>query len=632
MTKAQEIANSILVCCGGASNISDVNVCTTRIRIVVKNNKTIDIDKLKKNQEITSVINVLDQIQIVIGSLVHDVYAELNALLGSTSKPKKVPKKIEKHNLLSKLLLLVIEVYTPTLGIICAAGILHAITSLGLAFNIFTTDNIVYKLLNLSSDAVFIFFPALIAYTSAKIFLCNPIVPITIALTLMYGRYINFDIEIIRLFNILDINITPFNGFSTFSISAFSIIVTTYLNSIIEKFLRKNIKFFNYEFFYPLCSFIIMVPISFVLIGEVFAFISNICTDTIQHIYNLSPAITSATLGGIWQILVSLGIHWILIPSLFESFFTNHYDVFQPIMAIAVCSQSGVCLAILLNIKGEKRNFSAFFVSLFGISEPALFGYNLKYKRNFFTGCLIAAIFSFVASFFSPKYYALGLVSFSSLTRAISVNGFDPTFTALFLCSVSAITLSFIITYIQMKLIIKSKNNHLLDKNKTIKNFEETGDTNLNSGALQIGMPITGELINLSDIKDPIFSTFVLGDGIGIIPEENIVYAPCDGIVATDFESKHAIGILHDKTEVFIHVGIDTVKLGGKYFNMLVKKDQKIKMGEPLLSFDIDAIKNEGYDTSTVLIITNMGKFKTIKNASNINQTTQKGQIVLQLS
>ena len=383
----------------------------------------------------------------------------------------------------------------------------------------------------------------------------------------------------------------------TYTSSVLPPLILVALLSKLEKFLNKHLPELIKSLFTPLICLAALVPLTIVVIGPLIQWLSNGVAAGYNLLYQMAPPIAGAVVGGVWQVIVIFGIHWGMVPIVIANFAQNGQDTLQIFIQIAVISQMAAAFGVFLKAKDKQLRtdaLSAGITGIFGITEPAIYGITLPRKKPFIYGCIWAAIGSAIAAILgATQYVYAGLPGLISVVNSISVEN-PGSFPA---CATgAAVTITGTIGSILLfGCQQKQKENAV---------HSILGQT--------VFSPLTGELKSLKDVNDPTFSEEILGKGIAILPKEGIVYAPFDGVVSALFDTKHAIGLTDDQgMELLIHVGLETVNLGGTHFEVHISQGDLVKKGDPLITFDLQEIQKT-HDVITPVLITNADDFSEI--------------------
>ncbi|SJN59876.1 PTS system beta-glucoside-specific EIIBCA component [Vibrio ruber DSM 16370] len=599
----KELAANILQEVGGESNVASLVHCATRLRF-----KIVDINKVNMNalNEIDGVITAIDsagQIQVVIGNRVSDVYMEFGSISSILSENKKTNTNDDTTgNILEKLVDIVSSIFTPLLGAMAASGVLKGVLSILTALDLLSRTQNEYIILSAASDSIFYFLPVLLAITSSRKFGANTFVSVSIAGAMIYPtiQALYESGQDVAFFGI-PVILMKYTG------SVLPIILCIWVTSYLEKNLKDLFHDSIRNIVTPFLLVTIMVPLALMCIGPVSVTVSTAVADIFVTIYKFNPIIAGALFAAFWQIFVIFGIHWGFVTLFINDLSILGRSYLKAATGPAVFSQSGALLAVMVRTKDEKMKAlagAAFITSLFGITEPGVYGVTLKLKKPFICAVIAAGCGGAIVGYAQSSAISMGMTSL--LTVPIF---YGPGFTGFILGCLIAFVVSFILT-----LIVGFQNTAKeqpegsaptnLAKNELPK---VVGDKILVADKM-MSLPIKGEVIALESVDDKVFSSGAVGDGIAIIPAEGRVYAPTSGIIAHTYNSGHAIGLLSDTgAEILIHVGIDTIQLQGKYFTMHVKEGDRVVEGQLLIEFDKDSIVNAGYQVVTPFVITNIG-------------------------
>ena len=393
------------------------------------------------------------------------------------------------------------------------------------------------------------------------------------------------------------------------------VILAVYFASKCEKLFNKIVPDLVKFFFVPMLTLLVSLPIAFVIIGPIATFGSTIISEVVFTVRDFSPLLAGAIVGFTWQILVIFGLHWGFIPVYINNIMTMGYDnVMMPFFACTFAT-SAVVLAIFFKTKDRKIKEMAlpnFISGVFGVTEPAIYGILVPLKKPFIISCITGGIGGAFYGFFNLRKFMAGGMGIFELPAMIEPDGGMGNL----IVAVAGIAISMIVAFVLTMIFYK-------DKEVVEENVEVVGkvDKKVEDNALKtvsIASPIKGEAIKLEDIEDAAFATGVLGQGLAINPIEGKVVAPIDGEVTTLFPSLHAIGITSNEgVEILIHVGLDTVQLGGKGFEAHIKQGDRVVKGQNLLSFDMNFIKESGYSVVTPVVVTNYGDYCDIVATEN---------------
>ncbi|KOA73972.1 PTS beta-glucoside transporter subunit IIABC, partial [Bacillus stratosphericus] len=381
----------------------------------------------------------------------------------------------------------------------------------------------------------------------------------------------------------------------------------------VEKFLNKRIHEVVKPLFVPFLCMVVMVPLTILLIGP----LSTAGANGIANGYNILaenvPALAGAIIGGFWQVLVIFGVHWGITPMVLANFEQYGRDSFQAYQTIAVIAQVGAVLGVILkarNRETRKVGVSAGITGLFGITEPAIYGVTLRFKKPFIFGCISGAVGAIVASFFTPYYFA-----YAGLPGPLTiVNGISADYPTSIIGILIGVAIALILPVVLIQLFGYGEDTVDQPAGETPVKDQggETTQASMNNEEM-ITAPLTGKVLSLSEVPDAVFSSGAMGKGFAIHPTDNKLFAPFDGSVVMLAPTKHAIGLRSEfGVELLVHVGIDTVSLDGSAFTLNIKEGDKVKKGDLLMTFDQEAIESKGLQTITPVILTNTQAYEDV--------------------
>ena len=597
-----KLAHDIIHEVGGAQNIVNATRCATRFRLVLKETPAGAKEKIAEMPGVITVVENNGQFHVVIGTHVGDVYAAAAEILHLDENAEEVEQP--KQSVVNRIIATMSAVFAPFVYILAAAGLLQgALILITMAAPNFTNTG-TYEVLSFMSWTPFTFLPIFIAVTASKHFKCNTFIAILCCCALVNPSWAEMasriaDGETIRF---LGIKLSETTYTSTVLPPLFLVWLLSYLERFIEKKLPDTFK----ALLTPMICFIIMVPATILVLGPVSAVTANGIAKGYNFLAATAPALAGAIIGGLWQVVVIFGVHWGITPVNLANFAMNGHDTFQAFQTIAVVAQVAAAFGVF--IKSRNKEFknmalSAGLTGLFGITEPTIYGVTLRLKKPFICGCVGGAIGAVVMSFFHSAYYAYaGLPGPLTIVNAISKDAPMSFPGEVIGCAVAAVIAIVLIQVIGFE--------DPASKTESAVTGQISGTAN---AVKTVASPLVGQVIPLSEVNDPVFASEAMGKGCAVIPTEGKVYAPFDGTIVGLLDSHHAVGIESENgIEILIHVGMDTVKLNGKHFTCHIEDGQHVKCGQLLLEFDIDAIKKEGYEVVTPIVITNSDEFTEI--------------------
>lgn len=583
----RSLAKNIIANIGGEKNVSNVYHCATRLRFTLKDDSAANKEAIEKLEGVITVVESGGMFQVVIGNSVNDVYKALGEFVKIDSQ-ETVKGDTKKENIFNSFINMIAGVFAPTLGVLSGTGLIKGLLALLSTLNVISVESGTYLVLNAAADSFFYFLPIFLAYTSAKKFKTDSFTAMAIAGALVYPTIVQaFTDGMAVTFMGLPVILAKYT--STVIPIIIAVWVLSYVEKIFKKILHDSVK----NLLTPFFCILILVPVTLMVVGPISDYASQLIANGYTAVYSLSPLVSGAVIGGLWQVLVMFGLHWGMVPVMTNNLSYYGRDTVGPACFMAVAAQAGAVLGVLLKTKKVKMrslSLSAFISALFGITEPAVYGITLKYKRPFFIACSVGAVFGAVVGAVGAGAIAIGPRSI--LTFPIYIGkGFPILVASYFLAIVVSCGLTYMFGY---------------------KDEEEKQIVSQNS--ISLSNLVHGKIIDLVSVKDATFSSGALGNGFAVIPSDGVVTSPIKGKVTTVFPTKHAVGILSDEgAEVLIHIGIDTVNLNGKYFETLIQAGDQVDVGDHLVRFDNDEMKKEGYDTTVILVVTNSTEFKDIR-------------------
>ena len=635
-----KIALQILDGVGGKENVSGLTHCFTRLRFVLKDESKASTDKVSSIEGVIQVVEASGQFQVVLGNKVEAIYDEIMPLLGTTETENDEQDK--KVGIGTKILNVVTAIFTPTIPAIAASGMLKGILAVAalIGLNVYHVDIKTfntYIILNAASDALFYFMPVILARSAAKVFKTNEYIAMTLGATLCYPTLVELMTgnKAVTLFGI---GITKANYVS----SVVPIIIAVFVLAYVEKFVKKIMPDVLKIIMVPTLSLLIMVPATLMIFGPIGIYIGNAVNWAYHYIMNLSPILLGAFVGGIWCVLVIFGAHRAIIPIGINDVAKTGRQNLLAFAGAANFSQAGAALGVFLKTKNKNLKTvaaSATVTALFGITEPAIYGANLRLKKPMvyavISGALGGALMGWGGS------YGNAFANQGVLTIPVYASAGTKAFICYILGCLIAFGGACILTVILGFNDLPS--DDLVEKNSSKtdqiednqgENPAKTIDEDLvaDDCDLSVNSPVEGKTIPLTQVSDEVFASGVLGKGIAVQPTSGKILAPADATVSMIYPTLHAVGLILDSgIEMMIHIGIDTVKLNGKYFEKHVQDGDHVKKGQLLVSFDMQKIEQAGYDLTTTVVVTNSKNYEAI-GSTNKNNVTNNDQLLYLLS
>ena len=591
----------------GEQNIVSAAHCATRLRLVLRESPPAEVTK--RISELPAVIQVLErggQYQIVIGVHAKDVYEELVKLLHLDQSAQPA----QKQGILARVIATMSAVFAPFVYILAAAGLVQGALILLAQWIPAFPDTGTYAVLSFISWTPFTFLPAMIAVTASKHFKCNTFIALWCCLALVNADWGALAARIaggetIR-FLIFPMAQTTYT--STVLPPLFLVLVLSYLERFLDRRLPDVLKAIGTPF---LCA-VIMVPLTILVIGPLSDAAANGIAVAYNQLARTVPMVAGALVGGIWEIFVIFGVHWGVTPMNIANFNANGRDTFQAFQTCAVVAQAAACFGVVLKTRRREMRrvaFSAGLTGIFGITEPAIYGVTLPLKKPFICGCVGGAVGAIVLSLFDTMYYVYaGLPGLLTTVNAISAQN-PMSFPGMLLGTLATI----VVTIALVQVVGCGESPGSGDAADAAPSGPASAPASGEAGEVTVCSPLSGTVVPLSQVKDPTFAQGILGEGAAVQPREGKLYAPFDGTVLSIADSRHAIHLLGpNQVELLIHIGLDTVELGGAGYTAKVKEGDRIRTGDLLVEFDLEEIRRK-YDPITPVLVTNAEDFAAVE-------------------
>lgn len=613
-----ELASDIVTHVGGEQNVKSLKHCVTRLRFALKDESKAETDYLKNLDGVVTVVSSGGQYQVVIGNQVADVY---DAILRVTDIAR-VRRRGEADgengtsgmNLFDRFVDIVSGIFQPVLGVLCAAGILKGLTAVTVVFGLDQKSGL-YLILNTAGDGMFQYLPLFLAITAARHFKLDSFTGLALGCAMVYPTLAT---SIKSSTNFLGIPVMlPAGGYYQ---TVVPIILAVWFAAIIQKQMKKIMPDMIKMFAVPLMTLLICVPVSLLAIGPVANGLSAAVGYAFTSVYRFSPVLYGTLLGGFWQVLVMFGLHWGLVPLALIDFAQKGCST-SLVAATAVCfAQTGALAAIMFRskeVKVKQVGFPALISSVFGITEPAIYGLTLPMRLPFVMTCVAGAVQGAYCGLTDITGYTMGgmgVFAFPSFANTAThsmkcVLDFG-------IASLIALVMGFVLT-----IIVKIPTLYEKDLSRS----EKSAETHKKVSDEIVSAPVSGRSIPLEEVKDEVFASGSMGKGGAIIPEEGLIKSPVSGKVSSVFPTRHSIMLSSDKgADILIHIGINTVNRCGKGFESLVCEGQHVDKGQSLTKFDLNELQNAGYDMTTSIIITNSDDYKGVELALGDIVTGQK--------
>ncbi len=616
MKKYEDLAKAIVKNVGGDENVISLAHCITRLRFKLRDESKANTGVLKNMEGVVTVVKSGGQYQVVIGNAVGDVYDTVletsniqgSAPVGGDDEPDK------DMSLIDRFIDLISGIFTPVLSVLIATGMIKGFTALLTSTAIVDPKGGTAQMLNILGDMFFYFLPIFLGLTAARKFKMNEFTGMAVGAALVYPSvaaimkgdtlYTMFQGTIFSSaihMEFLGLPVILMN----YASSVIPIIVALWFGSKVERGIARIMPTMLKNFLTPFFTILIVIPLTFLVIGPIATWAGQLVGAAAMGIYNISPVIAGIFIGAFWQVFVMFGLHWGLVPIMINNVMVNGVDPLVVTYFGCSFAQIGVVLGIFLRTHDAKLksiSLPAFVAGIFGVTEPCIYGVTLPRKKYFVISCIGGAIGGGLMAFLSVKLFMFGGLGIFGYPTFI-----DPKTGELagMYGGMIASAVSFVFGLAVTAVIYRDEKTENLAVST-----EEDGKVVERE---ILDSPLTGTMVALEDVPDEAFSSGVMGKGVAINPTEGRVVAPADCTIATMFPTGHAMGLITEKgAELLIHVGMDTVKLEGKYFTVKVKQGEHVKKGQVLVEFDIEKIKAAGYSVITPVIVTNHAQYMDI--------------------
>jgi len=611
------LAKKILEKVGGEGNVSSVMHCMTRLRFNLKDESLVNDEQVKKIKGVMGIMKKGGQYQIIIGNDVDKCYKELLTLGKFSAEKSSTSNKSNKtkQNILSSLLDVISSCMAPIIPAIMGAGMIKVVVVLLTLSGVLSDKSQTYTLLNTIGDAAFYFLPVLIAVSAARKFNTNEYLALAVVTVMVHPNFIAL-VTAGKPISFIGLPVTA----ATYTYSVIPVIIICWVMSYIEKFADRITPTFVKSFLKPMIILLIAAPIALIVVGPIGAIIGKGLSTGMYLIYSKAGWAAVILLSAFMPLIVMTGMHWALVPTTISNLANPGYDGLLLVAMLASnLAQGASCIAVSLKTKNKnlKQVAGASGVSAIigGITEPAMYGVTLRLKRPMIACIIAGGVAGIYSGLTGLKAYVFATPALASIAQFISKTDSSNLINALITAAISVVV-AFVATWIigfDDSIYEEDEddldNSLINEENSTLIN--KPYDASIVRSLIL--SPIEGKTVSLSQVNDATFSGGIMGKGVAIIPSKGRVVSPVNAVVTALFNTKHAIGLTsEDGTEILIHIGLDTVKLEGKYFTAYVKKDDNVKVGDLLIEFDINAIKDAGYDVITPVIVTNTDQYKDI--------------------
>lgn len=609
--KTEDLAKEIIANIG-QDNITYATHCATRLRFNVKDESQVNLKALDRLEGVLRAQFNSGQLQIIIGAKVKIVFDAVSERLDLENSDIEVKSVKQKKNVISRVVETIAGIFGPVIPVLIGCGMVKSVLAILTTTKLLETTSGAYVTFNLISDLIFYFFPFFLAVSAAKKFKTNEYLAIALAGAYMYPTIMEGAAKA------AETGVTSLSFFGlplllvNYKSTIIPIIISVWVMSYVYRFVDKRIPDMFKILFVPMLVLFIMVPLGLIAFGPIGTYFGKGVAEIVTYLYTVNGVIGSFLFGTFRPILIIFGMHYAITPINSQLIAEYGYSVISPANLTGNLAQAGACLGVFFLLKHKASKSSALssgVTALFGITEPAIFGFNLKYKRPFICAMLAGGIGAAYINFWGGGATALILPGILALPTYIADS---------YIHIIIGITIS--ITLAMGAVLIWGIEEDIPATANTASGTPSTPVSPVTSatarpaGPLMICSPINGTIKDITAIDDPIFA---LGSGAAVESVDGKVYAPFNGKVVSLFPTRHAIGLMSDEgVEMLVHVGINTVKLKGKHFTAHVQQDQIIRQGDVLLEYDVEAIRAAGYDTVVPVIISNTFDYQGVEQVA----------------
>lgn len=567
---------------GGKENITKLIHCSTRLRFSLVDYDKANLDALKQVDGVLGAVIASGQCQVIIGNAVVEMFDAINAQLGSLDG--NATAAVPKQKWYQVFLDFLVGIFQPLVPAIAGAGVLKSLLILFSSVGWMSVTSPTYQIFSFIGSAPLYFLPLLVAVTTAQKLNVNVLVSLSIVSVLVYPDMVTLLGKGTKLFGVGVTNIT-------YSSQVFPAILAVLLYAVLEKYVTKYCPKPVRIFLVPLICMAITVPATLLVLGPIGYTIGTVISTVILFLFKHLGWLATGLLAAILPLMVATGMHKAMLPYAVATMTSTGKELlYLPASLAHNISESGVCFGVAVRTKDEKTRataISAGISALFGITEPSLYGLTLQHKRALIPVMISSGITGAIIGMMGIKAFALVGPGVASMTMYVDKSN-SMNFVYAWIALAIALVLSFVLALIIWKDDVSEE---------TAKDEKDV--------EVELESPVNGEVIPLSEVNDSVFSSGVLGEGIAVKPKDGVLFAPAKAEVIMTYETGHAVGLRTENgAEVLIHIGLDTVKLKGKYFDVKIKEGQEVDPGETLIEFDLDKIVEAGFDPTVIMVVT----------------------------
>lgn len=599
----KKIAAEILKLVGGEKNVASVTNCMTRLRFKLVDAKKADVEAIKKIKGVQGVVTKNGQFQVVIGTEVSNVCEEIKKLgqFGENAPAENGEKKGFAAMFFGTLT----DIFQPIIPALAGSGMIKALLALLVALKLIDTGSQTYQIFYAFGDALFSFLPFILAYSAAKRFKCNPYIAAVLAGVLLHSSFTGLNTgDPVRLFGFIPVTMVSYAG------SVVPILLIVWVQSYIERFANKISPKAVKIFLAPMITIIVTGIIGVVVAGPLGNLVGQVIAVGFNWLNDYAGWVIPFLMGTFCPFFVMTGMHYCFAPIQTIQYATLGYGtILGPGMLASNIAQGTASLVVGFKSKNKdmkQLGISSGVTGLMGITEPALYGVNLKLKRPLYAAMIGGGVAGLYAGITGIHTYSSTTAGIFALPVYIGGDGFSNLMNAVITIVISIVVTAIATLVLGFKDPVEEEETPVLEE----KEDTENQAVKVDAKKIVIASPVEGKVIPLSEVKDDAFANEIIGKGAAVVPSKGEVRAPEDGEISSVFDTGHALGMVtKDGVEILIHVGLDTVELKGKFFTVHVKQEEKVKKGQLLITFDEKGIQEAGYDITTPVLITNTSDY-----------------------
>lgn len=598
----KKMAAEILKLVGGEKNVASVTNCMTRLRFNLNDAKRADVEAIKKVKGVQGVVTKNGQFQVVIGTDVGNVCEEIKKL--GKFEENAAADNAEKNGIIAAFFGTLTAIFQPIIPALAGSGMIKALLALLVALKLVDSGSQTYQIFNAFGDALFSFMPFILAFSAAKRFKCNPYVSAVLAGVLLHSSFTGLNTgDPVHLFGFIPVTMISYGG------SVVPILLIVWVQSYIEKFANKISPKPVKIFLAPMITIIVTGIIGITIAGPLGNLVGQVIAIGFNWLNDYAGWVIPVLMGTFCPFFVMTGMHYCFAPIQTIQYATLGYGtILGPGMLASNIAQGTAALVVGVKSKNKdlkQLGFSSGITGLMGITEPALYGVNLRLKKPLYASMIGGCAAGLYAGITGIHTFSSTTAGIFALPVYIGGEGFGNVINA-----AVTIVISMVVTAIATLVI--GFDDPAEDSEEDIPSLAEkdTAPTKAQGIKISIASPIEGKIIPLSEVQDEVFSAEIVGKGAAIVPEKGEVHAPAEGEILSIFDTGHALGMkTKDGVELLIHIGLNTVELKGKHFQIHAKQGDHVQKGDLLITFDADAIQKAGYDITTPVLVSNTADY-----------------------